>query len=405
MKKLSFVILFFLIGCESSKQTFVEYDFKIEAFEWDSNPYKFVSYIQDSILEIKGTQKAAWEFSYIGDIERMHDSWDRNRQNKGELSQELRDSFALLKQADAEDYILERAKDHQVLIINEAHHMPQHRVFTTRLLEELKKQGYKHLGLETYYGSEKNDSTLQANGYPILTTGYYSKEPQFGNLIRVAHQSNFNLFGYESEGHSNGKEREINQAKNIQKYIAKFPNEKLIIHCGFDHGYEGDLNSSWKKAMAGRLTEYTGIDPLTINQTTFSERSRRDLENPYYQLTNPSKSIVYLDQENESFGEYKNGAWFDISVFHPRSEEYDRPQWMVYGNRNEIKYSFETANIECPCLVLAYKGDENIGSAVPYDIQETKDKEVKLVLDDSEFQIIILNAAGRALKSKIMRRN
>lgn len=44
-------------------------------------------------------------------------------------------------------------------------------------------------------------------------------------------------------------------------------------------------------------------------------------------------------------------------------------------------------SIECPCLVFAYIEDEKIGSAVPYDIQETENKSVKLVLDESNFEM------------------
>ena len=393
------------LSCKPKPETFVEYDFQIESFKWDSNPYKFTSYIQDSIMETQGPQIGAWEFSYIGDIENMHKAWDGNSGNRADLSQSLKDSFALFNQTNAKDYILEKAKDHRIVIINEAHHMPQHRAFTTQLIEGLWEQGYKHLGLETYYNSEKNDSTLQANGYPTLKTGYYTKEPQFGNLVRVAHQKGLKLFGYESEGHQGGKEREINQAKNIQKYLAQFPNEKVIIHCGFDHGYEGDLSSSWEKAMAGRLTEFTDIDPLTINQTTFSERSKIEYESPYYRLADLQTPSVFLNEEDQSFGKYKEGSWFDISVFHPRSETFNRPKWMVYGDREEVEYSFEEAEIQCPCLVFAYKSEEKIGSAVPYDIQATNAKEVKLVLDKSDFDIIIMNSEGKALHSKLTKGN
>lgn len=403
MKNIFYLVLSLLIfSCNPTEEKFIEYDFKFDAFEWDSSPYKFTLYIEDSILETQSNQKAAWEFSYIGDIEKMHYAWDKNFQKPRVITDKALDSFNLLKRKNAQEYILEKAKSYQVVIINEAHHMPQHRIFTTQLLDGLNKLGFKHLGLETYFASEKNDSTLLANGYPVLKTGYYTKEPQFGNLIRAAHEKGFRLFGYESEDHNNGKEREINQAKNIEKYIAKYPNEKLLIHCGFDHGYEGELSSSWEKAMAGRLTEFTDIDPLTINQTTFSERSRKEIENPYYQQTDLSEPTVFVDQNNHSFGEYKTGAWFDISVFHPRSKDYNRPKWMIYGDRKELKFSFEEADIECPCLVFAYKSGEQIGSAIPYDIQETKSKEVTLVLDDSDFQIIILNEENRALKTDLI---
>ena len=141
-----------------------------------------------------------------------------------------------------------------------------------------------------------------------------------------------------------------------------------MIHCGFDHGYEGELSSQWEKAMAGRLTEFTNINPLTINQTIYSEKSKKEYENPYYQLTDVEEQSVYVNKNGELFGEYRAGAWFDIAVFHPRSGKFNRPNWMKYGDRKEVEFSFEETKIECPCLVFAYKKREEIGNSVPYDI-------------------------------------
>ncbi len=80
------------------------------------------------------------------------------------MTQLQKDSFALYKRGSAIQYILSQSKEHQVVIINEAHHLSQHRVFTTQLLAGLKDQGFKHLGLETYFASPKTDSLMQLNG-------------------------------------------------------------------------------------------------------------------------------------------------------------------------------------------------------------------------------------------------
>ncbi|MFN8339356.1 MAG: hypothetical protein U0T36_10080 [Saprospiraceae bacterium] len=407
INKLFIMLILSFISCNSntvksiSKLKFENYEFKLNGFEWEGNPYNFSAYIRDTVFPSDGPQKAACEFSYIGDIENLHKYWDSQSSKKGTLSQKQIDSFALFNASNAIDYILKMSKDYQVVIINEGHHIPQHRVFTTHLLDGLKKQGFKHLGLETYLANEKNDSLLQVNGYPTLKTGYYTKEPQFGNLVRVAHNKGFKVFGYESEGHTDGKEREINQAKNIKAYMDKYPNEKILIHCGFDHGLEGELGGNWEKAMAGRLTEFTGIDPLTINQVKYSEKSSRQLENPFYQLTDLDEPSVFINQDGKVFGEYKKGEWFDITIFHPRSKKYNRPVWMTYGERQEVDIEFKDTEIDCPCLVFAYKAGEEIGAAVPYDIQETNDKIVKMVLDKSDFEIVVWNEKGKAMKSQI----
>ncbi|MFT4533981.1 MAG: hypothetical protein ACI9P5_001333 [Saprospiraceae bacterium] len=73
---------------------------------------------------------------------------------------------------------------------------------------------------------------------------------------------------------------------------------------------------------------------------------------------------------------------------------------MVYGNRKEVNDSFEQAHIKFAWLTIAYKDGEKIGSAVPYDIQETKFKELNVVLEESDFQIIILNEKGECFEIK-----
>ena len=59
----------------------------------------------------------------------------------------------------------------------------------------------------------------------------------------------------------------------------------------------------WGKAMAGRLTEFTGIDPLTISQTIYSEKGNRDYENSYYQITDLERPSVFVNESGELFGQ------------------------------------------------------------------------------------------------------
>ncbi len=144
-------------------------------------------------------------------------------------------------------------------IINEAHHVPKHRAFTRSLLKELYANGYRYLGLEALF-----DAAVNETKFPVIETGYYTKEPEFGNLISEALATGFTLFSYEASQGKNGKEREIEQAENIQKFIENNPKAKVLIHCGYAHAYENDY-PAWGKAMAGRLKQNMNIDPLTID--------------------------------------------------------------------------------------------------------------------------------------------
>ncbi|MEM1327189.1 MAG: hypothetical protein AAGI23_14605 [Bacteroidota bacterium] len=403
IRLLLFSLSLILLSCQPKMYQFTDYDFELKGFDWDESNYKFPQFIQDSVITKYGNQYAAWDYAYIGDIKRLHETWDISASPRDSLSKGAIDTFRTYRAVKAIDYILEAAKEEQIVIINEAHHMPQHRVFTTRLLEGLQQHGFKHLGLEAYYAYNKNDSMLQVKGYPTLTSGFYTKDPQFGQMIRKAHQLGFGIFGYESEGHAGGKEREINQARNIEQFLKAHPGEKFLIHCGFAHAFEGNLGGQWEKAMAGRLAEYTGIDPLTISQTDYSERSQRAFERPQYKITDVEAPTVYLKEENQPVTVTRNDGGFDLAVFHPRTKMKDgRAQWLVYGDRKVVPFAFPNLNLEPPYLVFAYVKGEEVGHAVPLDIQFSETKAANLVLHPGEYNIVVWNEEGRAVLTEIV---
>src|SRR5690606_576871 len=125
-----------------------------------------------------------------------------------------------------------------------------------------------------------------------------------------------------------GKQREIDQANNIARVLAANPQAKMLIHCGFDHVIEGTPNNrSWEKAMAGRLKDLTGIDPLTIDQVTYSERGHIQNEHPFARMTGQAGPMIAIMNDGKPLS--KNREQFDISVIHPASGDYEgRPKWM-----------------------------------------------------------------------------
>ncbi len=50
--------------------------------------------------------------------------------------------------------------------------------------------------------------------------------------------------------------------------------------------------------------------------------------------------------------------------------------------------------------MFAYLEGEEIGKAIPYDIQESKDKIVNLILEKGAYNIILLGENGKSLKTK-----
>jgi len=200
-----------------------------------------------------------------------------------------------------------------------------------------------------------------------------------------------------------GTEREIAQAKNIQKIINEKPFEKFLIHCGFDHALEGE-HSSWVKAMAARLKEFTGIDPLTINQVKYSERNNRNYNQPLLKAIQIEKPSILLNSEKKPF-QYKKGAgWSDIAILHPNTLYIKgRPRWLINDGKQLVKFKTKNFEIDYPIMGLAYKKGENIDEAIPVDIIEVQSKsdESYFVLNKGNYNVVIANKEDQTFKYEL----
>lgn len=392
-------ILLLLINCQS-KRVYEKIDFR--------NNYKFNSQIQDKLVKDTVNWKnqiSAGEYAIKGDYKNALEQWDiAFPTNPKNVSQKQSDSInSKYSIVNAADYIIQQSKTNQVIIINEAHNNSFHRLFTKSLLEQLYQNGYKNLGLEGLENGANEDTLLNSRKYPIQESGYYTKEPQFGNLIRTALKIGFNVFPYEQISDVNGKEREIEQAQNIIKLIDNNPNEKFIIHCGFDHVLEGNYRN-WGKAMAGRLFELTGIDPLTINQTKYSERSKSEFNETLLQALNLIESSILIDNSNKPLNYERQESFTDIAVLHPTTKYVNnRPNWLFGSQNKDVPIQLTDLEISFPVMVLAYFKDENINKAVPADIIEIKSKDDKghFALKKGEYNIVVNNMQNESFRFEI----
>lgn len=392
-----FILFIFLISCKNDRE--------IEKIEFQ-NPYKFNSEIAEKVE----TDTVAWkyqisasEYAKKGNYKKALKEWNlafkgRNRSYSAEQIDSIKSKYNAVP---AVDFIIEKAKNNQIVIINEAHHNSSNRAFVNSFLKELSAIGYKNFGVEALANGTKKDSLLNSRKYPIQETGYYIKDPQFGNLIRNALEIGYNVFAYESTNSSNGTEREIEQAENIKKVIDKNPNEKFLIYCGYDHALEGP-NRSWGKAMAGRLSEYTGINPLTINQVAFSQKSKPEFNHPLLKVFRDIKMpFVLVDKNNNPYRYEERKAWSDIAVFQPQiNYKGGRPDWLLINNRKLIEIDLSDLKIDFPVMILAYKKDENINKAVPIDIVEAENikDNSSLVLKKGTYTIVVVDKKNNALK-------
>lgn len=338
-------------------------------------------------------QTGATDYSISGYYKKALETWDKNGATVPILTKE--DSLYLTQfhPKNAKEYIVNRSKKEKVILINEAHNNAMHRVFTTSILQGLYDNGFRFLGLEAL-----SDSLINKRKLPVLESGYYTKEPQFGNLIHEALKIGFTVFGYEDFDTPNltGKDREIKQAQNIAKWINNNPDGKFLIHCGYDHIIEGTPSiKSWEKAMAGRLTEITGINPFTIDQVRYSERGDLKLNQPYIQMTHLEYPAILIDTDGNTFnGPINNTKKIDCSIIHPITKyNNQRPNWLdLSGNRKN--YTISNSKIkEFPALVLAYRVTEFENEGIPADVIEVLENNEKenLILHPGKYKIVIKN--------------
>jgi hypothetical protein len=291
------------------------------------------------------------------------------------------------------------ADDAQIIMVNEAHHVPQHRAFSIELLPLLWKKGFRYLAAETL---SQTDTELQKRGYPIGVSGHYTAEPVYGDLIRTALRLGYRVIPYESTSFKNPEEREQAQAQNLIDRIFKLdPKAKVLIHAGYSHIEESGLLAG-VPTLAQRLTQLTGLNPLTIDQTMMREEIAPEYEHPIYQYLIASSPIaqptLFINAERRPWT-LQPGKW-DITLFHPRSRYASgRPTWLAAVGRRPYNLPQATCGAS-RCLVKARLAHES-ADAIPIDTLEiaTDRSPATLMLPPGEFTVTAEDAAGNTLKT------
>jgi len=290
----------------------------------------------------------------------------------------------------------------QIVMLNEAHHVPQHRAFALELLRVLWKNGFRYLAAETL---SDLDPGLQERGYPIRSSGYYTAEPVFGDLIRTALRLGYRVIAYEGTSFKNAEERERAQAQNIADRIFKNdPQAKVLIYAGYGHINEsGALGGT--RTLAQRLPEITGLNPLTIDQTMMREQISEEYEHPIYRHVMARSPInqptIFVDAANQPWT--LQVGLRDVTVFHPRSRYVNgRPTWLALeGHRKPYKLPRKICGAAPRCLVKARLAAESAEATAIDALEVTANTPAPtLMLPRGEFVIDTQDAAGRVVATR-----
>ncbi|MEE8094350.1 MAG: hypothetical protein V3T47_08940, partial [Gammaproteobacteria bacterium] len=117
----------------------------------------------------------------------------------------------------AVDAIVEAAAGRRLVMVNEEHRSSMQRAFTNRLLAPLRVQGFDYLALE---GVGEDAAALNRRGYPVLSSGTYTRDPAFGDLIRRAIELGYTIVAYEATGdqmESDGGENHIDRVNRRER--------------------------------------------------------------------------------------------------------------------------------------------------------------------------------------------
>ncbi len=217
----------------------------------------------------------------------------------------------------AKSQILERARNSQVLIINEAHDRPEHRAFLEALLPDLYEAGFQTLAAETFNNWDAaafTDFASSTDPFVPANAGAYTSEPIFARTVQTAKRLGFSLLAYEANNLSGTGdaqqamfERERKQYENLKPHVTKPPKGKLLIFNGYGHAIEKPMLGDFE-FLASLIKTRSGIDPLTIDQTICSVAGTE----PHI-VAPPDPSLI--------------GA-HDLFIAHPRIEiQHSRPSW------------------------------------------------------------------------------
>lgn len=285
----------------------------------------------------------------------------------------------------AREEILRAAATRRIVMLNELHHAPEQREFARSLLAGLQAHGFRYLAVETL---DAADSLLNRRGYPVMNSGHYSAEPRFAEFLREALRLGFTLVPYEFDPPIDPAAapgdwirdvalRESGQARNLMERIfTPDPGARVFIYCGSQHLTETPVEATrldgpadslcW---LACRLRALTGLDPLTIDQTTLRGLTTPLGEHPDFQAILPRLGAVpalltYYDGSGWFVPEAARGRW-DMAVVHPR-----RDRGLTGGGPGTVAVTFDA--LPAPAagtslLLQAFLAHEDPAEAIPID--------------------------------------
>jgi hypothetical protein len=360
------------------------------------NSVQYFSDLSESV-SFNGDYYSALEFEKKSYDSKLEDSIYKSLSKQTDL-------MAGVEFIDAKKYIIEKSNKQKVVMINESHNKPLHRAFTASLLEDFYAMGFRYLAMETL-NQFSNGSLKKVN----VLTGHYTCEPIGGELVRKAISLGFTLIAYEDSNYNHTvNQREYTQAENIYKILQKDPSAKILVHAGDKHIEEGAASDD-RIPMAAYFKIVSGIDPLTIDQTSLTEQSTTEYGSAVYQYYSKKNAFVtpVVILKNNHPKDILDLNLCDIYIMHPPTNYRNgRPTWnSMNGWKKEtaIQPIYQTLFFVQAFYDKEYQ-EKLVGKLVPADQTyiTAPDGYYYLYLQKGRYQLVYRDMQYKILGTKVL---
>jgi len=286
---------------------------------------------------------------------------------------------------DAIGTIVERAKRTRVVFLNEDHASPRDRAFGLEVARALRPLGYDVLAVETLSNqpddarSAADMAKLVRDGYPRRFTGTYTRDPVFADFLRQSLALGYRPVAYETTDHERDPDWKVAIARReqaqadylIRRAVKAYPRSKILVYVGFSHATERpdarDRDGEPLRWLATRFKAMTGIDPLTIEQTTLNEDGSGDAR-AHAMIAGrigPRPAVFFDGDRPLVVGQYR--GLMDVQVAHPPARLVNgRVDWLAAMGRTPTPVPAQYLPTSGTRLVQAFVAAE-AGDAVPVD--------------------------------------
>jgi hypothetical protein len=296
--------------------------------------------------------------------------------------------------ADAKSAILQQARVNKVLFFNESHVDVRTRAFLITLLPQLKQLGYNKLALEALF---KEPDTA----YPNSSTGYYTREPTYGLLLRKALEYGYTLVRYEdtTRVYTSFSQRDRAQARNLLNGInAKSDTGKTIVLAGHGHIYKQTENSK-DTTLAQFFIRQSGIVPFCIDAANANKN--------YFGVISSAVPFVLHRDSQPVIDE---PARYDMQVHYPGS--YYKPEDFMA----QYPFQLQPVNLAGEGLYLPpkqngvaliylheeYQQTKNINELIPVQVAWLQPGAGSTIvyLEKGSYELCVLNEWGKLVQQK-----